>query len=210
MPGGCRRRPGVPATAVAVARFPGRRGPSAERGDTERRVNRNDPKLKLPKARTRSTPVAVGARLRAVRRQKRLSLQAVEKASRLEFKASVLGAYERGERTISVPRLQRLAQLYRVPVDQLLPPELGETPVSRTRPGLAATASGPIPTASRSRSSSTCCASPRCRAQSESSCGASSPLCRCSARTSTARCSRSAPRTSVSWPRCSARASRPC
>jgi hypothetical protein len=38
-----------------------------------------------------------------------------------EFKASVLGAYERGERIISVLRLQRLAQLYRVPVDQLLP-----------------------------------------------------------------------------------------
>jgi transcriptional regulator with XRE-family HTH domain len=64
---------------------------------------------------------AVGIRLRAVRRQKRLSLQAVERNSRDEFKASVLGAYERGERTISVPRLQRLAQLYSVPVDQLLP-----------------------------------------------------------------------------------------
>ena len=75
---------------------------------------------------------AVGARLRAVRRQKRLSLQAVEKASRLEFKASVLGAYERGERTISVPRLQRLARLYRVPVDQLLPPD-GAAPPSRNR-----------------------------------------------------------------------------
>jgi transcriptional regulator with XRE-family HTH domain len=33
----------------------------------------------------------------------------------------VLGAYERGERAISVPRLQRLAALYEVPVDQLLP-----------------------------------------------------------------------------------------
>ena len=43
---------------------------------------------------------AVGLRLRAVRRQKRLSLQAVEKQSAEEFKASVLGAYERGERTI--------------------------------------------------------------------------------------------------------------
>jgi len=32
-----------------------------------------------------------------------------------------LGAYERGERVISVPRLQRLADFYRVPVDQLLP-----------------------------------------------------------------------------------------
>ncbi len=63
----------------------------------------------------------VGARLRAVRRQKRLSLQAVEASSGQEFRASVLGAYERGERAISVPRLQRLARLYEIPVDQLLP-----------------------------------------------------------------------------------------
>ena len=41
--------------------------------------------------------------------------------SEQEFKASVLGAYERGERAISVPRLQRLAKLYDVPVDNLLP-----------------------------------------------------------------------------------------
>lgn len=67
---------------------------------------------------------AVGLRLRAVRRQKRLSLQAVERNSGEEFKASVLGAYERGERTISVPRLQRLAAIYSVPVDQLLPADL--------------------------------------------------------------------------------------
>lgn len=63
----------------------------------------------------------VGERLRAVRKQKRLSLQAVEAESDHEFKASVLGAYERGERTISVPRLQKLAKFYNVPVDQLLP-----------------------------------------------------------------------------------------
>jgi hypothetical protein len=66
---------------------------------------------------------AVGARLRAMRKQMRLSLQAVEAMSDQEFKASVLGAYERGERAISVPRLQRLAKLYDVPVDQLLPPD---------------------------------------------------------------------------------------
>ena len=63
----------------------------------------------------------VGERLRAIRRQKRLSLHEVEAASGQEFKASVLGAYERGERAISVPRLQRLARFYNVPVDQLLP-----------------------------------------------------------------------------------------
>jgi transcriptional regulator with XRE-family HTH domain len=66
---------------------------------------------------------AVGGRLRTMRKQMRLSLQAVEAMSEHEFKASVLGAYERGERAISVPRLQRLARLYDVPVDQLLPPD---------------------------------------------------------------------------------------
>jgi transcriptional regulator with XRE-family HTH domain len=65
----------------------------------------------------------VGDRLRVIRRQKRLSLQEVEATSKDEFKASVLGAYERGERAISVPRLERLAKFYNVPVDQLLPRE---------------------------------------------------------------------------------------
>jgi transcriptional regulator with XRE-family HTH domain len=67
----------------------------------------------------------VGERLRAIRRQKRLSLQEVESLSKQEFRASVLGAYERGERQISVPRLQRLAKFYAVPVDQLLPNDEG-------------------------------------------------------------------------------------
>ena len=65
--------------------------------------------------------IRVGERLRAARKDLRLSLQAVEAQSNQEFKASVLGAYERGERAISVLRLQRLANFYGVPVDSLLP-----------------------------------------------------------------------------------------
>jgi transcriptional regulator with XRE-family HTH domain len=71
----------------------------------------------------------VGERLRNIRLQKGLSLHDVEERSGKEFKASVLGAYERGERSISVPRLQRLAIFYGVPVDHLLPklaPEVQE------------------------------------------------------------------------------------
>lgn len=91
----------------------------------------------------------VGERLRAIRRQKRLSLQEVEGNSTQEFKASVLGAYERGERAISVPRLRKLAAFYRVPVDQLLPiegaPDFGidvdDTIDLRERPTRAAGAS---------------------------------------------------------------------
>ncbi|MDA8061057.1 MAG: transcriptional regulator [Actinomycetota bacterium] len=69
----------------------------------------------------------VGERLRQIRRQQGLSLQAVEESSGREFKASVLGAYERGERIVSVLRLQRLATIYGVPVDQLLPREGGSS-----------------------------------------------------------------------------------
>jgi transcriptional regulator with XRE-family HTH domain len=77
----------------------------------------------------------VGQRLRNIRRQQGLSLQAVEDQSEREFKASVLGAYERGERIISVLRLQRLAGLYGVPVDQLLPRAVGPAPVQSARNG---------------------------------------------------------------------------
>lgn len=79
----------------------------------------------------------VGERLRAIRRQKQLSLHDVEAHSESEFKASVLGAYERGERSISVPRLQRLAGFYDVPVDQLLPPEEGAEVIDLTDRALA-------------------------------------------------------------------------
>lgn len=65
----------------------------------------------------------VGERLRSIRRQRGFSLQDVQSASEGEFKAAVLGAYERGERSLSVPRLHRLAGYYGVPVMQLLPPE---------------------------------------------------------------------------------------
>ena len=65
----------------------------------------------------------VGERLRSIRRQRGFSLQDVQRASDGEFKAAVLGAYERGERSLSVPRLHRLAGHYGVPVVQLLPPE---------------------------------------------------------------------------------------
>ena len=64
---------------------------------------------------------SVGERLRQIRQQKKLSLQEVENSTQQEFKASVMGAYERGERMISVPRLERLARFYGVTVDQLLP-----------------------------------------------------------------------------------------
>jgi transcriptional regulator with XRE-family HTH domain len=84
----------------------------------------------------------LGERLRAIRRQQGLSLHDVEAQSNQEFKASVLGAYERSERAISVPRLQRLAKLYKVPVDQLLPREPGEVVVDLDAEAAASAAPG--------------------------------------------------------------------
>jgi len=65
----------------------------------------------------------VGMRLRSIRKQRALSLQDVQRLSEREFKAAVLGAYERGERSLSIPRLQRLSLFYGVPVSQMLPPD---------------------------------------------------------------------------------------
>ena len=63
----------------------------------------------------------LGVRLREVRRRLGLSLKLVEAMTDGEFKASALGAYERAQRTISVARLQRLAAVYKMPVDRMLP-----------------------------------------------------------------------------------------
>ena len=70
----------------------------------------------------------LGERLRQLRQQQRHSLHDVEEASNGEVKASVLGAYERGERAVSIDRLLRLAAFYRVPISELLP---ASPPVTR-------------------------------------------------------------------------------
>lgn len=64
---------------------------------------------------------SLGERLRWVRTQQSRSLQDVESLSGGELKASVLGAYERGERAVSIARLRALAGFYGVPVAELLP-----------------------------------------------------------------------------------------
>jgi transcriptional regulator with XRE-family HTH domain len=70
--------------------------------------------------------LALGDRLRGVRQQQGLSLHDVETRSEGQLKASVVGAYERGERAVSIARLQALADFYRAPVVELLPAPGGE------------------------------------------------------------------------------------
>lgn len=62
----------------------------------------------------------LGRKLRDIRRRKQLSLQNVEAATNGEYKASVLGAYERGERHISVPRLLGLTAYYGVALHEVV------------------------------------------------------------------------------------------
>jgi transcriptional regulator with XRE-family HTH domain len=64
--------------------------------------------------------VQVGRRLRAVRKARQLSLDEVERKSGGRWSASAIGAYERGFRNLSLPRLRELADFYAVPMAVLL------------------------------------------------------------------------------------------
>src|SRR3954468_19324828 len=76
--------------------------------------------------------VEVGRRLRAVRRAGRFSLDEVERASGGRWSASAIGAYERGFRNLSLPRLRELADFYGIPMATLL----GEIDLREERAGV--------------------------------------------------------------------------
>ena len=73
--------------------------------------------------------IEVGQRLRAVRWARGLSLDDVERTSGGRWSASAVGAYERGFRNLSLPRLRELALFYEVSMSVLL----GE-PAGREQP----------------------------------------------------------------------------
>lgn len=70
----------------------------------------------------------LGERLRKIRVQKGMSLQDVQRASGEKWKAAVVGAYERGDRNVTVARLSDLADFYGVPVSELLPEDAPTSP----------------------------------------------------------------------------------
>ena len=74
---------------------------------------------------------ALGERLRNIRIQKNMSLQDVQQASTGKWKAAVVGAYERGDRNVTVAKLSELADFYGVPVSEIIPDE-GNPPSVRT------------------------------------------------------------------------------
>jgi transcriptional regulator with XRE-family HTH domain len=73
----------------------------------------------------------LGQRLRSIRTQKGMSLQEVQESSRGRWKAAVVGAYERGDRNVTVARLSDLAAFYGVPVTDIIP-EDGAPGVARS------------------------------------------------------------------------------
>ena len=80
----------------------------------------------------RTHALAIGARLRRVRHQQGLSLADVQADSEGRWKAVVVGAYERGDRAVTLSRLADLAEFYDVPLADLLP---DRATVTRTAPG---------------------------------------------------------------------------
>lgn len=88
----------------------------------------------------RNHALAIGARLRRVRHQQGLSLADVQAQSQGRWKAVVVGAYERGDRTITVTRLAELAEFYDVPLADLLPDPSVDQPADDGRITLDLTA----------------------------------------------------------------------
>ena len=72
---------------------------------------------------------SLGENLRKIRQQKRMSLQDVQASSKGKWKAAVIGAYERGDRNVTVGRLHELAGFYDVPISELLPEDPSATRV---------------------------------------------------------------------------------
>lgn len=68
-----------------------------------------------------SAPNPIGERLRNIRQQQGMSLADVQTKSNGRWKSVVVGAYERGDRTVSIARLAELARFYGVPLVDILP-----------------------------------------------------------------------------------------
>lgn len=62
----------------------------------------------------------VGQKLREIRKNRGYSLKDVEAKSKNRFKTATLGAYERGQRNVSISHIWELAQFYDVSPDELM------------------------------------------------------------------------------------------
>ena len=69
---------------------------------------------------TQPTPSTICARIRSQRKSRHLTLHDIERLSGGHIKAVVMGSYERGTRTISLARTIEIANLFGMPVSELI------------------------------------------------------------------------------------------
>jgi len=69
---------------------------------------------------TQPTPESVAARLRTIRKSRGWTLHDIEDRTGGSIKAVVMGSYERGTRAISLARALELANLFAIPISDLL------------------------------------------------------------------------------------------
>ena len=69
---------------------------------------------------TQPTPKSISQRLRSIRKSRGWTLHDIERISEGSIKAVVMGSYERGTRSISLPRCLELANLFEIPIEELL------------------------------------------------------------------------------------------
>ena len=66
------------------------------------------------------TTATISARIRAQRKARSLTLQDIERLSNGRIKAVVMGSYERGSRAISLARTIEIANLFAIPLTELI------------------------------------------------------------------------------------------
>ena len=69
---------------------------------------------------TQPTTATISARIRAQRKARSLTLQDIERLSNGRIKAVVMGSYERGSRAISLARTIEIANLFAIPLTELI------------------------------------------------------------------------------------------
>jgi transcriptional regulator with XRE-family HTH domain len=69
---------------------------------------------------TQPTTTTISARIRMQRKARSLTLQDIERLSNGRIKAVVMGSYERGSRAISLARTIEIANLFAIPLSELI------------------------------------------------------------------------------------------
>ena len=69
---------------------------------------------------TQPTTTTISARIRMQRKARSLTLQDIERLSNGRIKAVVMGSYERGSRAISLARTIEIANLFAIPISELI------------------------------------------------------------------------------------------